>query len=176
MRTRGVGGICLVIALLATLTAIDVASGQGPIRRRIAQRRLEKQCECEYQQAVCDCYRKYPDDGDPINDISRKNCLNKAHSYCVGCKTGCNSCTQAHPSEIAKCSCDISPRRLTETCQQWSDRVRCECKEQCLKTHGAEYCELHCGEFADCILQGCLHDPDLMDCQCPFPKPPPPPK
>jgi hypothetical protein len=156
----------LAILFLATLI-VEPASAIGPLRRRLEKRRCEKQCDCAYQQAVCECHQKFPGD-DPVNQISRRNCIRAAYYCCVGCKNACNSCCP--PTDCCGQNMRaIDPRRLA-MCMTRAEQAYEDCYSAC-RQHGgsAEYCDSHCTAYKDCVYQSCIIDPDLTDCAMPFP-------
>ena len=137
MRIRGVGVFWLLLSFGLLLIAAETASGQGPLRRLI-QRRSQNNCctqpscndccELQFQQAVCDCVRKFPCDW-----RSQQNCITIAQIACLECQS------------------DHKPRPTYSTCMEEYTSALNSCKDE----NGNV--SLACQTYANCVLARCQH-------------------
>lgn len=166
MSSRIVGILCLLGSFAVTLIAVDASPAQGPIRRRIAERRRER-CECRCEQvlncAICECTRLYGHD-----PVALKNCIYGkqweyydclvccerrhgcgTHSACEHCNAGGHrdggrfmDCNDAYNNAIIECSSATGgdPQHPSDKCIQYA---------QCKKSK--------CNHLNNCTQNPCMH-------------------
>lgn len=176
MRARLVTVASLLFGIIMAGVTCDTASAVGPLRRRIAQRRLEQQCECKYQQDVCNCHQAFPG-SDPASQASLRNCLRLAGydrcdclSRCAckpSCQSPCSPCGQPTQAQIQSAKTLAAP--APPSCQQIAQDAYNQCKANC--TGSDTVCHNHCDMYRRCVLSGCMDG--LSDCENPFPPPAP---
>lgn len=178
MRAHVVTVVALLFCLILGGSVCETASAVGPLRRLLGRKRCqpanccELKCQTQYRTEACQCHLLFPGN-DPVNQISRCNCLKAAYFGCLNCVKSCQGSPCVDP--CGKPLRVIEPHLLA-TCAEMRDRAFETCKRSCLQNGGSEaYCNQHCNAYKNCVYQSCLVDPDLIECAIPFPSPIPTP-
>lgn len=155
MRTRGVGIFFLLATMLLMWTVVSESAAQGPIRRRIQERRCANQTDCAdycglaYQAEKCQCYLDHPCD-----PVKRQLCLNIAYVHCLDCRATHSNCFGC------------------QTCQEKKKFITCEDEkklaiEGCIAATGdPALCKL----YGDCVYANCHHREIHPNCMCQLPE------
>jgi hypothetical protein len=136
MRTRGVGMLILIVSVVITQLASHNVSAQGPIRRRIQERRAvrccKQECWCKYQRDLCKAYAC-------CDQEVRCLLINAAYHKYQSCLKKCCQCCPP-PS---KC-----PPERFQTCREYADSFYAGC----IGSHSEEYCNaLVCLRYWECV-------------------------